>query len=378
MSPPTLSEEYAELMAGNEGRYLFIPQPYSQLHPGVVGYFDHNGLWHTITDICVKGDPESESLSSFERDLELKPTQSTQWNFRTSGKDAENSFGLSAGLSGALSSAPVDVSAEAKNKSSSSGKAALITEQLVKTDQFTKAFNSPIHKWVKNNANAFVNGDHEYDIKKYGLWAIHTTWSTPECAITMQSAHGRDTRVGAEIGATGIAKMGASGSSLSNLQAKNWSTYQAPDVSAENNVFTVFVESNDKVQGEEKGLVVSVGGSYFKLSKRVFSSKHELKEKFVASLPIKSSDGKAPKGEAEGNDEEEFDFDCEATIGLSEAEQKEEEEIEQQEEEKRRQALLQLKEILMDSNLDSAQKEAEVKKVVEENRDVLGDKFSFV
>jgi len=78
------------------------------------------------------------------------------------------------------------------------------------------------------------------------------------------------------------------------------------------------------------------------------------------------------------HDEEEFDFDCEGTIGLSEAEQKEEEEIEQQEEEKRRQALLQLKEILMDSNLDSAQKEAEVKKVVEENRDVLGDKFSFV
>lgn len=231
MAPPSMREEYAELMKGNgEGHFLYTPQRYSDLHPGSVGYFDGYGRWVQITDISEKGRPEKDGFTGIKRPLTMdRPTES-MWKTVSSGSEAESSFGLDAGLSGALSAAPVDVSANAKNKVGSTGKAALITTEVVKNERFAGAPGPSIAGWVKDNAKALVKSDYGDDIKDYGLWAIHTTWSTPECAITMESGHSRDTSAGAEVGATGVAKVGASGSSLKKLESKGWKTYEATEV----------------------------------------------------------------------------------------------------------------------------------------------------
>ncbi|KAJ6003012.1 hypothetical protein N7451_005559 [Penicillium sp. IBT 35674x] len=350
MAPPRACEEYADLMSGHEGYYLLVPHSYDKIHPGVVGYFDKNGLWHTITDVSEKGRPERDSLSSFDTELKLALTDSAQWNYRTSGKDAETSFGLSAGLTGALASAPIDVSAEAKNKSSSSGKAALITEELVKTDRFESSVRKPMRLWLQENVQTLVDSNHEDDIRDYGVWAIHTTWSTPECAIIMQSAHTRDTSAGVDLGATGVAKAGASGSSLSKLQAKNWSTYSAE-------------------QGKEKGLVVAIGGTQFKMKRKLLSlsGKQTFQVVMNKSLPV-GTEKREPEGEtpdiqtaSDDEEEEEFEFACERDVGMTEDDRKEEENERQELRER-------LTAIVSDTSLDINQKKAEIKKLMDENK----------
>jgi len=243
---PSIPDEYADLMKPNgDGHYLYRPQRYSQLHPGAIGYFDKHGAWNLITDISEPGRTEKDGFTGLEKDLQYETPSERMWRTLSSGSEAESSFGLSGGLSGAMSAAPVDVSAEAKNKWGKTGKAALITTSMVKNEKFKPPFSTPIQRWVKKNAKALVNSDWGADIKQYGLWAIQTTWSTQECAITMKSAHSRDISAGLDIGATGVAKMGASGSSLAKLESEGWTTYEATE--------------------GDQGLVVSFGGANYKL-----------------------------------------------------------------------------------------------------------------
>ncbi|GIK01981.1 hypothetical protein Aspvir_006024 [Aspergillus viridinutans] len=224
----SIQEEYAQLMEPNgDGHYLYKPQPFSTLHPGAIGYFDRHGDWNLITDISEPGHPEGLGFTGLDRPLRRKEPKESMWKTRSSGSEAEASFGLTGGLSGALTAAPVDVSANAKNKWGKTGKAALITGQVVVNESFKGPYTKPIEEWVKKNAKALVESDYGADIKKYGLWAIQKTWSTQECAVTMQSAHNRDTSAGLDLGATGVGKIGGSGSSLVKGNIEGWSTYKA-------------------------------------------------------------------------------------------------------------------------------------------------------
>ncbi|GFF96650.1 hypothetical protein IFM47457_10988 [Aspergillus lentulus] len=226
----SIYEEYAKLMEPNgDGHYLYKPQPFSKLHPGAIGYFDSHGKWNLITDISVPGDPESKGFTGLVQPLRRTKPDESMWKTRSSGSEAEASFGLTGGLSGALTAAPMDVSANAKNKWGKTGKAALITEQVVINEGFENPFTQPMEEWVKTNAKALVSSIHGADIKRYGLWAIQKTWSTPECAITMESAHSRDTSAGLDLGATGVGKIGGSGSSLAKANVEGWSTYKADE-----------------------------------------------------------------------------------------------------------------------------------------------------
>ena len=228
----SIHDEYAELMKANgEGYYLYKPQRFSSLHPGAIGFFDRYGAWNLITDLSEPGRPEKDGFTSLGRDLFYDEPTSDFWKTRSSGSEAESSFGITGGLSGALTAAPVDVSAEAKNKWGKTGKAALVTDDSVVVNEFLKApCRTPIQDWVKKNAKALVKSEWSDDIKEYGLWAIQKTWSTQECAITMESAHSRDTSAGLDVGATGIGKIGGSGSSLSKANSKGWTTYKATEV----------------------------------------------------------------------------------------------------------------------------------------------------
>ncbi|KAJ5116911.1 hypothetical protein N7456_001259 [Penicillium angulare] len=257
---PTPFEEYAALMNRNgDGYYLYKPQPCSTLHPGVVGFFDRHGGWTTITDVSIPGQAEKDGYTSFGFELVRDRPQTASWDSRASSSEAQHSFGVAGGLSGLASGAPVDVSAEAKNKWGQTGKAALIAEHVVIHERFRGPWGTPLKNWVKKNAKALVNSPWNEEIKKYGVWAINKTWSTQECKITMDSAHSRDTSGGFDVGATGVAKGGVNGSSESKSENQGWTTFKASE--------------------EDKGLVVSYGGNGFKLSSFTkFFTKNPLKQ----------------------------------------------------------------------------------------------------
>lgn len=241
-----------------DGHYLYNPQRFKDFHPGSVGYFDSNGDWYHITDILEKDDrfePVDHSLAFAE------PFES-MWKTVSSGSEAETSFGLDAGLSGALSGAPVDVSANAKNKSGSTGQAALITTGVVKKERFQQGAHPIFKDWVKRNLKKLTTGQYADYIKEHGLYAIYTTWSTEECAIKLKSGYSRDTGGGVAVGATSIGKIGASGSSLKHLESEGWRTYKAKEVRERIYLPQSDLPLTNRPQ-DDQGLVVVYSGMKF-------------------------------------------------------------------------------------------------------------------
>ncbi|KAB8226368.1 hypothetical protein BDV33DRAFT_226864 [Aspergillus novoparasiticus] len=247
MSTPTMPEEYAELMKHNgKEHYLYIPQSYSQLHPGSVGYFNKYGLWNKITDLSQSGYPDNVGFKSIGQVLAFAEPAEYRWENTSSGIEAETSFGLKAGLSGLLAAAaPVEAEVNASNKRGSSGTAALLTPEPVKNQRLEGGSNSLISDWVKKNGKLLMKSRYGDEIRDYGLWVIHTTWSTPECAIKMDSAFHRNTSAGLDVGATDVGTIGGSGSSLKKLESKGWKSFQAKE--------------------SDQGLVVAYGGARFRL-----------------------------------------------------------------------------------------------------------------
>ncbi|RJE19948.1 hypothetical protein PHISCL_07712 [Aspergillus sclerotialis] len=250
MSDKTQAEQYAELMKANsEGRFLYYPQRYTDLHPGSVGFFDRSGSWNEIADLSKPESLKEAKLTPFNRTLTMLEPREIMWKTKSSESEDEQSIRGTGGLSGAMSAAPVDVSSEGKYKKGSMKKAALVTGHLVKHQKYKPPFGHPIGDWIKTNGNTLAKGDWRKDIEKYGLWAIQETWVTPECAITMTSDSSRDFNLGLDVGATGFGKLGAGGSSLAKLKSEGWSTYEAKE--------------------GDKGLVVSFWGVYYRM--RTFS-----------------------------------------------------------------------------------------------------------
>ncbi|EAW23654.1 uncharacterized protein NFIA_023650 [Aspergillus fischeri NRRL 181] len=166
----SIYQEYAKLIEPNgDGHYLYKPQPFSKLQPGAIGYFDSHGKWNLITDTSVPGDPESKGSTGLDQPLQL-----------------------------------ID-------------------------EGFEHPYTQLLEEWVKETAKALVSSVHGADIKEYGLWAIQKTWSTQECAIAMPSAHSRDSSAGLALAATGVGKIGGSGSSLAKANIEGWSTYKADE-----------------------------------------------------------------------------------------------------------------------------------------------------
>lgn len=228
---PTIHEEYAELMKNNgSGYFLFRPQPFNKCHPGAIGTFNQNGVFQQITDLSEPGRPEKDGYTAFGDTLIRAPSRTSTWDKISTDSETANSLGVEGGLSGALSAAPVDVSAEAKNKWGKTGKAALITKNIIFEEGFEDAPTGPVHDWIKANAKALTKGKWRMEIADHGLWIISRTWSTNECQIKMESAHSRDTSGGFSVGATGIAKGGANASSSAKSNSEGWTTYTASEV----------------------------------------------------------------------------------------------------------------------------------------------------
>lgn len=247
-------------MSNGDGHYLYNPLRYRDFHPGSVGYFDTNGAWYKVTDLLEKDERfEPVDDASFVFD---EPSEK-MWKTVSSGSEAKASFGLDAGLSGALSAAPVDVEANAKHESGSTGQAALITTGVVKEQKFTELPGYYFKEWVRKNIKKLTTGKTGHDIQQHGLYAIYGTYSTQECAIKMKSGYTRDSGGGVGVGATSIGKIGASGSSLQHLKNEGWRTYQAKEV---HESISLVGSQPNIIQGDE-GLVVVYRGMGFKFHK---------------------------------------------------------------------------------------------------------------
>jgi hypothetical protein len=225
------AREYTKLMGRNpEGIYLYKPAPYRACHPGSVGFFDNEGNWNEITDLEQPHHIEKAGFKPLGRTLSREDTREYKWDSRSSDGESELSLEGKTELSGVLTSAPIDVGANAKNKTGKSNKANLVTGSVVKHERLQAPFKSSVKDWIKENAKDLVQGDYSEDIKEHGVWVVRATYVTQECAITMDSARSQEFGLGGEVGATGIGKLGASGSSLAKFKGAGWSTYTASEV----------------------------------------------------------------------------------------------------------------------------------------------------
>ncbi|PKX97288.1 uncharacterized protein P174DRAFT_439081 [Aspergillus novofumigatus IBT 16806] len=64
----SFGEEYAKLMSRNpEGIYLSIPQRFSKLRPGSIGYFAKHGEWNEVTDLSQEGRAQKDGFTPINR-----------------------------------------------------------------------------------------------------------------------------------------------------------------------------------------------------------------------------------------------------------------------------------------------------------------------
>lgn len=225
------AREYTKLMGRNpEGIYLYKPAPYSVCHPGSVGFFDAEGNWSEITDLEQKHRVENAGFKPLNRTLSREDTRDYMWDSRSSDDQSELSLEGKTELSGVLTSAPIDVGGNAKSKTGKSNTANLVTGSVVKHERLQAPFKISVKDWINDNAKALVRGDYSDDIKEHGVWVIRATYVTQECAITIDSARSQEYALGGELGATGLGKLGAGGSSLAKFKGAGWSTYTASEI----------------------------------------------------------------------------------------------------------------------------------------------------
>ncbi|BCS04198.1 uncharacterized protein AKAW2_71076S [Aspergillus luchuensis] len=219
------SKEYADIM-GREtsfGTFLFIPQWFSTLRLGSVGYFDRTGEWNEITNLLEKGQAEKDGFKPFSHDLKLRDVRETHWQAGSAETETGRSSRLTTEASGAIAAAPVEASVQVKTNSSTTGSAALITSSVVRNYRFQGDFKGPVKDWVENNAKALV--ERRSDIETQGLWAVMGAWVTDECAIKMTSGKNQEIDVSFDLGATGIGKLGAGAGAFDKLKREGWWTY---------------------------------------------------------------------------------------------------------------------------------------------------------
>ncbi|OGE54780.1 hypothetical protein PENARI_c005G00614 [Penicillium arizonense] len=280
MGLKNLADEYSKLMGRNpEGTYLYTPQKFEAFHPGSLGYFDENGTWNMITDLCLPERTQTDGFKDMSHPLKWEKPETAAWRTRSSDGETEQSLDANAEISGALSSAPVDVGGKAKTKRGSTMKAELVTGSVVKHERLKAPFNSIIQSWIKNNAKELVQGIHGVDVRKYGVWAIRAVYVTPECAITMDSGKNSEISLGATVGATGIGKLGTEGSTLAKFKNAGWTTYSEEE--------------------SEQGYVVAFSGSKFAL--RPFSALRSNPLHQIISLPGEHGIKTRPLLDEDGN-----------------------------------------------------------------------------
>ncbi|PLB47763.1 hypothetical protein P170DRAFT_426979 [Aspergillus steynii IBT 23096] len=252
---------YQDLMRNNsEGRFLFNPAPFRKLRPGSLGYFDHTGTFIEITNILEPGRPQRDGFSAFRSPLATEPPRARDWKAKHSASVQSQHARVTGGLSAAGAGAPIDASAEVKNKREASGQAALITPCELVEERIDGPFTTVVKEWVLGNGKTLMGSVHREKIKTQGLWIVGVTYVTAECAMKLTAGSSREIDVGLDLAVTGIGKAGFGTGWSEKLDSENWEVHRATE--------------------EDQGLVVAFAGAKYEV--RMFSG--------LKSTPLKETD----------------------------------------------------------------------------------------
>ncbi|KAL9100562.1 MAG: hypothetical protein Q9163_004074 [Psora crenata] len=192
----SLAKAYTKGMAWHDcGRPLFHPVPIEAMRAPCVGYFDHHGKWHLITNLT--GQPEDPKWKRSEYTyLKEKPNRQPVATHRWGPKRSSNVYAAALGFSAAtpdLSAVgiPAQFAIGTQWRTESNLGAFLVTAPPVVHENFEDGYNRPYKMWIKENFETLhYNGKEE--LQEFGLSVITETYSTAACLIQTWTGRSRE------------------------------------------------------------------------------------------------------------------------------------------------------------------------------------------
>jgi hypothetical protein len=330
------AKQYAEIMGYKpHGHFLYKPQVAQDIPLGSVGYFDRNEDWVQLVNLMEKGDPEAKGYGPFRHTLEVGEVKECFWDKQSGDSEVGQSSRTTAEVSGAMAAAPVDVSAQIKRSTSSTGSAGLIAGSVVRKYKLKNPFKHRIMDWVDENAAEIIKPRRlRHEIRDRGLFVIMAVWVTDECAVKLTTGKNRDIDLSMDLGATGIGKIGGGIGAYDKLSRENWSTYPA--------------------EKAKNGYVVSFAGVEYSL--KMFAKKRSV------PLDLEIQTISMPEADGEGEDAEVSV--CNA-FGMDDSDDEAEKEYAQQQEDAKKRVIQKIMQIRQIENEEH--RKEEMRKFVKED-----------
>ncbi|KAJ5655418.1 hypothetical protein N7507_007368 [Penicillium longicatenatum] len=226
------AKRYADIMGYKpHGHFLYKPLDANKIPLGSVGYFHRTGDWCELVNLMDKGNPEAKGYKPFRHSLEVDKVQECYWDKQSGESEVGRSSRATAEASGAMAAAPIDVSAQMKHKTSSTGSAALITGSVVRYYKLKDPFKFQIMDWVDENGAEFIKSRRQrHEIRERGLFVIMAIWVTDECAVKLTTGESSEVDLSLDLGATGIGKIGGGIGAFDKLKREDWRTYTPKQV----------------------------------------------------------------------------------------------------------------------------------------------------
>lgn len=215
---------YADAMRHHPfGFALYHPCDKSVIQPGSCGYFNDTGDWNPIT-MVLDSSSDNDDQSPFvklEEKLQKEGPQLLRWGPKYSDHVTEHRlkgsittyFPLGTHFTGLIDRAaavpgiPVEANLLCKYVSSTDFGAVLLTTFPVKKEFYYH--NTPFWKWFEKNSKTILQKYPE--VKRYGLWIVKMTCSTPKCAVNAWRLREKHVKVGFSVDPSQVAGLEAQG-----------------------------------------------------------------------------------------------------------------------------------------------------------------------
>ncbi|KAH7131617.1 hypothetical protein B0J13DRAFT_107361 [Dactylonectria estremocensis] len=240
MSRKALDLTYAELMRGHPfGTALYLPVPWSQFHPGTIGYFDSTGAWNPIGDISAPSTLPSTLTSIDTSDLSQAPSQQQIWGPKLGNETRGRSVDLSVGigaiplLAATRGAAPFDISACFRFQSANDKGAVLLTSGPVVHERYYH--REPFLQWMRQNARNLATAYPE--VKSHGVWIVTSTWAAKDASVNCWTCSTKEVDVGFSTTALEFGEVAPKGSWLHAGSAEGWITARSDENNQGNVIF---------------------------------------------------------------------------------------------------------------------------------------------
>ncbi|GJC86508.1 hypothetical protein ColLi_09346 [Colletotrichum liriopes] len=236
---------YARLLLDHAyGWGLFKKFTTRDIHPGVCGYFDSDGDWHTLVDLNDADDLASQGWSTLDVPMNRDDKVDLMtWGPKKSGSVVARRTGITAGTN--IGVAPVEASVNIAFETGNEEGAILVAENPVQRncsgDQATAL------RWMAANTTDMCRR-YRSIVKQHGVWIVTKTYSARRCAVAVISSNSSAVELGLGATAPGIASLTPSSS---------WSNQTG--------------SSCAEIHEDESGVVLFMSGVYF--SEKPFRSK---------------------------------------------------------------------------------------------------------